>query len=116
MGATESADGPGTGKMYCSECGSEISRKAEICPECGVRVSEDSETDKSRLGYRGYAAIGVVSGAIAFVFVPIVFGAISIACGIQIFRKYDELRGILLSAWGGVGLVLGVVIGALVLA
>lgn len=26
--------------MYCSECGAEINEKAEICPECGVRVSQ----------------------------------------------------------------------------
>jgi predicted amidophosphoribosyltransferase len=24
---------------FCSECGAEISAKAEICPKCGVRVA-----------------------------------------------------------------------------
>ena len=26
--------------MYCKECGSQISSKAEICPKCGARVAE----------------------------------------------------------------------------
>ena len=31
--------------QYCPECGSSISRNAEICPECGVRQPNDSSDD-----------------------------------------------------------------------
>ena len=75
--------------------------------------TEDARS-KTRLGYRGYFWIGVASGAIAFVFVPLVFGLLSVFCGIQIFRKHNELHGILVAAWGGVALIFGTVIGFLV--
>ena len=32
-------------QRYCQECGSSISRNAEICPECGVRQSKASSDD-----------------------------------------------------------------------
>jgi asparagine N-glycosylation enzyme membrane subunit Stt3 len=65
------------------------------------------------LGYRGYFWIGVVSGAIAFLFVPPVFGLLSVICGVQIYRRFNELHGILVGAWGGVALIIGMIIGAM---
>lgn len=32
---------------FCSECGSEISTKAEICPKCGIRVGPSPGTTSS---------------------------------------------------------------------
>ena len=32
---------------FCSECGAEISAKAEICPKCGVRVGPSPGTTSS---------------------------------------------------------------------
>ena len=34
---SSSEDGPGPDEVYCRDCGSVISERAEICPECGVR-------------------------------------------------------------------------------
>lgn len=68
---------------------------------------------KQRIGYRGYLAIGVLSALVALVFVPIVFGPITIVCGVQVFRLYNEYHGMALVALGGVTTVVGVIIGYL---
>ena len=75
--------------------------------------TEDSRS-KTRLGYREYFWIGAISGAVAFVFVPLVFGLLSVFCGVQVFRKFNERHGIILVVWGGVALILGTVIGFVV--
>lgn len=61
---------------YCRECGSEISEKAEICPECGVRVSKsksqsmDSPTEsgleENVAGALAYI-LGLISGLFFYV-------------------------------------------------
>ena len=48
--ASNEVDGWGANKgqatqRYCQECGSSISRNAEICPNCGVSQSKDSSGD-----------------------------------------------------------------------
>lgn len=35
---------PKTDEMFCTSCGEIIKRKAEICPECGVRHKEASQS------------------------------------------------------------------------
>ncbi|MFB6175404.1 MAG: NINE protein [Candidatus Nanohalobium sp.] len=36
---------PANDEKYCSNCGEIIDKKAEICPECGVRVKESSDSN-----------------------------------------------------------------------
>lgn len=114
---TASEAGPrekGPEEMFCSECGEIIRKRAEICPKCGVRTStEDVDEKDSRIGKGGYLLIGAVSGLVALIFFPPVFGLISIICGVQLFRKYSELIGFAVMGWGGVSLILGVILGAL---
>lgn len=106
---------PGPNEQYCHSCGDIIKKEAEICPNCGVRISDENE-EKSTLGYAGYMAIGITSGLIAFLFVPVVFGPLSVFCGAQIYRKYSELSGILVVLLGGLGLIVGMLIGMIVAA
>lgn len=35
------------GTVFCTECGQEISRQAEICPDCGVRNEHAGSTQQS---------------------------------------------------------------------
>jgi TM2 domain-containing membrane protein YozV/RNA polymerase subunit RPABC4/transcription elongation factor Spt4 len=37
---------PGEDEKYCSNCGEIIDEQAEVCPECGVRVKEDSGSNE----------------------------------------------------------------------
>lgn len=66
--------------------------------------------DKTRLGYRSYLALGILSGLVATVLVPLVFGLLSVFCGLQIFRKFDERVGIVVAVWGGLGIVVGILV------
>lgn len=106
-------------EIFCPECGEKISAKAEICPECGVRVEgktdnfESSSENKTRLGQKGYTIVGILSGLVSFLLLPIVFGPISIFSGIQLLRYHDERYGIGVIALGGSGLIIGMLIGAM---
>lgn len=76
-------------------------------------MATDASTaeSKSRLGYRGYLWIGIISGVVAVLLAPPVFGLLAIVCGVQVYRRFNELHGILLAVWGGLGLSAGVILG-----
>lgn len=96
--------------MYCPNCGEELPEAAEYCPNCGDFLGTTNE-DKTRIGERGYTLLGTISGLIALLLFPPVFGIISIFSGIQLFRHYDERRGIALIIWGSITLISGILIG-----
>lgn len=65
----------GQDQMYCSECGATISRRAEICPNCGVRVQSSSGgmlTGDQWLFVGGFGAIAGLF-ALALLFAPLTF-------------------------------------------
>ncbi|MXR41417.1 hypothetical protein GRX01_08715 [Halobaculum sp. WSA2] len=120
----------GPNEMYCSSCGAVVKKRAEICPECGVAtdgaavgVSPTTESSSSGIATGGsssnetkYLVGGVISGLVGFVFLPIIFGPISLYCGYTVYQNHDETKGIALMAWGGASLVVGMAVGALILA
>lgn len=108
---------PQSDERYCTECGAVISTEAEFCPECGARTAglKDPAREKSRIGETGYKTIGAITGIISFVFLPIVFGPITIFIGVQLYRKHSELAGIAMMIFGGAGLVIGAILGVLVM-
>lgn len=99
--------------VYCSTCGEEIRREAEVCTNCGVKNNAGSGKETT-IGKTGYIIMGVITALIALIFVPIVFGAISIFSGVQVYQRWDEKWGILIIILGGVCLAFGVIIGAFV--
>jgi hypothetical protein len=114
MGSADTVGTPGADEMYCPECGSIIRTKAEICPDCGVRVADEGDDDdKSRIGYRGYLGMGVGGGIVALIFLPPVFGLLSLFGGIQLYRRHNELQGIVVIIWSVVATLIGLVIGFL---
>lgn len=100
---------------YCAECGEKINAKAEICPGCGVRQPDapDRKKEEDMDKVNQYTALGIVTGIIAFWFLPIVFGPLSIICGYQILRHGRPTRGILIMAFGAIAFIVGWIIGAL---
>ncbi|WP_459809640.1 zinc ribbon domain-containing protein [Halopiger thermotolerans] len=116
MSAEATTQTPATDEQYCSSCGEIIKKKAEICPECGVRnentLSESSEPEKlSTMGATGYSIVSIVTGILATLFFPPVFGAISIFCGYKIYQRHRELYGIGLMAFGGITMIIGIIVG-----
>jgi hypothetical protein len=67
--------------------------------------------EKTRFSKRGYTVFGVVTGLIALILFPPVFGVASILSGVQLFRHYDEQYGMAVMIWGGITLVAGVLLG-----
>jgi len=47
---SESESQPGPDEMFCMDCGSVIKKRAEICPECGVRQDEEESTTPQQTG------------------------------------------------------------------
>ena len=60
--ATES-EGKAVDEKFCSSCGANIKKEAEVCPECGVRQEEASSSGSSEKD-PGIAALlsGLTSG------------------------------------------------------
>lgn len=100
-------------EVYCRSCGEPIKEAAVICPNCGVEKKTKETGPDSRIGLNGYVVLGVVSALIALLFVPIVFGVVSIFSGFQIYRKWNEYWGIGIMILGSVCMAIGVVLGIL---
>lgn len=66
---------------------------------------------------RTWSIVGIVSGALAFVLIPILFGSVGIVLGIVGYRKGDRSLGRVAIIVSALGLILGIVltIGALML-
>lgn len=97
-------------EKYCSECGSIIKAKAEICPRCGVRQSTScihlgavAPNGKSRLAavlfvfflggfgfhkfYLGQIGMGILYLLLCWTFIPVALGMIE---GILFLIMSDE--------------------------
>jgi len=104
------APSKGLNEKYCSECGSIIRAKAEICPKCGVRQTSQfaslasiAPNGKSKLAavlfafflgsfgfhkfYLGQTGMGVVYLLFCWTFIPGVLGIIE---GILLLIMSDE--------------------------
>ena len=95
------ADDPTTNQKYCQDCGGVISRRAEICPLCGVRQFTASGKNKVTaalfgifLGsfgvhkfYLGKPVQGIVYLIFCWTFIPAVVGFIE---GLVYFSMSDQ--------------------------
>jgi uncharacterized membrane protein YozB (DUF420 family) len=76
-------------------------------------MSTETAGGVSRIGARGYLAIGGASGLLGFLVLPIIFGPLAMGCGVQLYRRHSEWYGLAMVAWGATSLVVGWVIGLL---
>lgn len=66
-------------------------------------------TSRRRPG-RAWSVVGIVSGALAFVLIPILFGPLGIVLGIVGYRKGDRRLGRVAIIVSALGLILGIVL------
>ena len=109
----------GPDEMYCSECGSVIREKAEVCPECGVRVqpaqaSTEELTDQQQTYMKVALATGALFCAISLVLLPIVFAPLALLLGVVVALKYDTKNGIILMVAAVICGFIGAAVGVLV--
>jgi hypothetical protein len=79
------------------------------------RAYSPQEEPASRRSGRGWSIAGLVCGIIAFLIVPILFGPLGIIFGFLGYRGGDRRLGTIAMIVSAVGLVVGLVIGALLL-
>lgn len=97
---------------YCSNCGAEIDIRAEICPECGVRVEGFRKADSGflKLGDLPLSGKGALVGAVTIIigaFLPWMSGLGSTVSGLHFgMGKAAMILGaiaagtVLLASWG----------------
>lgn len=100
---------------FCRDCGAEISNRAEICPECGVRQHGQTEDPERANRAKQFLIAGGVLGFIAILFLPIVFGILAAFCGILAMYYGQPLAGAGIVAWAVIATIIGYILGVLAL-
>lgn len=52
--------------IKCPECGHEVSDKAPVCPNCGVKLNTKKDSNKTTLYIAGAVLIAIIAGAIFY--------------------------------------------------
>ncbi|MFC3040801.1 zinc-ribbon domain-containing protein [Virgibacillus xinjiangensis] len=108
---------------FCPQCGADVHEASRFCSKCGLELSE-TDTDQSaaavQTGARRqqgsaptYVTIGWICCVISLVFIPVIFGAITVIMG-YLTRKVDEQHGTILMIAGVAGAIFGMLLGAAV--
>ena len=96
---------------YCSACGHPIDARQGSCPQCGTR-QPPLPTAQGR-GSR-WSTAAVVCGAIALIFIPLLFGPLGIALAL-VARHRGEANGqralVIAMAFMGMGMGIGAIVG-----
>lgn len=58
------SESPGPDEEFCSSCGSVVKKEAEICPECGVRVTDGSSSNSSTKDRTTAGILAILLGGI----------------------------------------------------
>ena len=97
--------------IYCQNCGNDVPPVSDFCDECGVEIGTVASSGTNRR----LKASGIISGAISLVFLPIVFGPISIMCGYLLYDRGEREWGKWIAIGGFVAMIIGIVLGIVVL-
>lgn len=101
--------------MYCASCGKEMT--GEFCANCGASRQgtppppPPGAAFTPRTAGNGLSTAGIILGAIAFIFFPILFGPAGLICG-AIAKSRGEERAVIAMIVSACGLVIGMIIGA----
>jgi len=105
---------------FCAACGNRLVSGAAFCGSCGRAVGENQQSwvapsvpapPQPTTAGNGFSVAGIICGAIAFLFFPIVLGPIGIILGAVGWSKGERI-GHVAVAVAACGLVFGMIIGA----
>lgn len=107
--------------MFCTNCGTNHPEATGFCSNCGGPLNRENQPPPApvfsapRPTSPGstLSTIGIICGAIAFLFVPIVFGPAGLILG-AVAKSKGEDKAVIAMIVSGAGLVGGMIIGALV--
>lgn len=113
--------------MFCAHCGA-ADQSAAFCSKCGqaTAVAPTVEPARAPQGSAMYpttppitkapstvnSTVGIVFGAIAFLFFPVIFGPIGIVLSIVAFARKERLAPVALAV-SILGLLIGMLLGAM---
>lgn len=118
--------------MYCDQCGAQQTDGAAFCSSCGKPLHgqslqtaapsqqpppppsqpyQYSPPAPSTPG-SGYSTAGIICGAIAFLFFPIVLGPVGLILG-AVAKSKGEDKAVIALVVSAVGMVVGFIIGAI---
>ena len=112
--------------MFCARCGNQMGEGQGFCPKCGSQVgaaqgSQPAPVTGSFAPPRPtspgntFSIIGLICGAVAFLFLPVVFGPAGLILG-GIGKSKGESLAVRAMIVSGAGLILGMILGFLVFA
>jgi len=97
--------------IYCQNCGNDMPPVSEFCDECGVEVGVHAANETNKK----LKASGIISGALSLIFLPIVFGPISIICGYLLYDRGEKEWGKWIAIGGAVAMVVGFLLSYIIL-
>lgn len=108
--------------MNCTNCGTLASPGTAFCSRCGhpLQYSYAQSMSAPVEGYpvplnpsNGYSTAGIIMGAIAFLFLPIILGPAGLIMGAIAMSKHEP-RAVIALVVSGAGLVIGMIFGIIV--
>jgi hypothetical protein len=103
--------------MFCSNCGNTINAEGQFCAKCGTPrgalIQQVPPPPPQKSTGNPFSTAGIICGVIAFLVVPILFGPIGLILGAIAHSKGEE-KAVVALVVSGIGLVAGMIIGALV--
>ena len=116
--------------MKCPHCGAEVKEGDTFCGECGKPVPWKAVEKPPLAGKEGffnrpvpeekfmtYFIVGIICVFVSIFFLPPVFGGVAIAFGYVLWKNGPEEKrdyGMGLFLAGIVGMVIGIIVGALI--
>jgi uncharacterized protein YacL len=101
--------------MFCASCGNTIADTSQFCPSCGASRNAPASMPTPKSAGSGFSVAGIICGAIAFLFFPIVLGPIGLILG-AIGKSKGEEKAVVAMVVSALGLVIGLILGFLVFA
>lgn len=101
--------------MFCASCGGTIAETSQFCPSCGASRGAPGVMPTPKSAGSGFSVAGIICGAIAFLFLPIVLGPVGLILG-AIGKSKGEEKAVIALVVSALGLVIGMILGFLVFA
>ncbi|MFC2949433.1 zinc-ribbon domain-containing protein [Virgibacillus sediminis] len=107
---------------FCPQCGADVHEQSRFCSKCGTELStaesdstasalkqEPTETDTGSANT--YMIIGWICCVVSLIFIPIIFGAITVIMG-YLTKKTNEQHGTIMMIAGVAAAIFGMLLGA----
>lgn len=111
--------------MYCAQCGQVVPVGSRFCPACGNPTNPRQQVNppapppsaafppaQSASAANGFSIAGIIMGAIAFLFFPIILGPAGLIMG-AIGKSKGESKAVVALVVSGLGLVIGMLLGSM---